>query len=294
MSLVSLVKFEEKNMTLQEAIEKSLNLIHFQFNRKVQKIAIKPNMCYYWDYSTGETTNPKFVSALIDAIRNLAPPKVEISVVESDASAMKCRYAFKMLGYEKMAKEKRVKLVNLTNDKAEKIKVSIKNETHQFFLPKTIAEANLLIDVPKIKYMSGPKITCALKNIYGCNPDPKKYNYHKWLDEAIVSLNKIMRPGLCIIDGIIAKGIRTLKLGLIMASKDPVAIDAAASEIAGINPNSIKYLELAYKEKIGDIKFILKGEPLDYFKKLFPTKNTKYRTRKFLSTIYTHFFTRDF
>ena len=290
MSLVSLVKFEEENMTLQEAIEKSLNLIHFQFNRKVQKIAIKPNMCYYWDYSTGETTNPKFVSALIDVIRNLASPKVEISVVESDASAMKCKYAFKMLGYEKMAKEKRVKLVNLTNDKAENVNVSIRNKTHQFSLPKTVAEADMLINVPKIKYMAGVKITCALKNIYGCNPDPKKYKYHKWLDETIVSLNKIIKPDLCIIDGIIVKGIKTLKLALIMASTDPVAIDAAASEIAGINPRSIKYLELASKEKIGNISFIQKGEPLEYFKKLFPRKNMKYRARKILSTVYSHFF----
>ena len=290
MSLVSLVKFDEQSMSLQQAIEKSLDLIHFQFNPKVQKIAIKPNLCYYWDYSTGETTNPKFVSALIDVIRNRASPKVEISVVESDASAMKCKYAFRMLGYEKMAKEKRVKLVNLTNVQAEKVKVNIRNETHQFYVPRTIAEANMLINVPKIKYMLGVKVSCALKNIYGCNPYPQKYKYHKWLDEAIVSLNKIIKPGLCIIDGIIVKGIRTLKLGLIIASTDPVAIDAAASEIAGINTHSVKYLELASKEKIGNINFIPKGEPLDYFKKLFPRKNTNYRTREFLSKLYSRFF----
>ena len=98
MSLVSLVKFNKQGISLQEAIEESLNLINFQFNSKIQKIAIKPNMCYYWDYSTGETTSPKFVSALIDVIRNCASQKVEISVVESDASAMECKYAFRMLG----------------------------------------------------------------------------------------------------------------------------------------------------------------------------------------------------
>jgi len=290
MSLVSLVKFDEKSMTLQEAIEKSLNLINFQFNPKIQKIAIKPNMCYYWDHSTGETTDPKFVSALIDVIRKHTSPKVEISVVESDASAMKCKYAFRILGYEKMTEEKRVKLVNLTNDKAEEVKVTVGNKNHQFSLPKTIADADILINVPKIKYMQVVKLTCALKNIYGCNPYPQKYKYHKWLDEAIVSLNKIMKPDLCIIDGIIVKGIKTIKLGLIMASTDPVAIDAAASEIAGINPHSVKYLELASKEGIGNINFIPKGEPINYFKKLFPRKNTKYRAREILSTVYGHFF----
>lgn len=292
MSLVSLVRFDEQSISLQEAIEKCLNLIHFQFSPNVEKIAIKPNMCYYWDYSTGETTDPKFVSALIDVIRKHASPNVEISVVESDASAMKCEYAFRMLGYEKMAKEKKVRLINLTNDQAENVNVNIRNETHQFSVSRTIAEADVLINVPKIKYMSQVKITCALKNIYGCNPYAQKYKYHKWLDEAIVSLNKVMRPDLCILDGIIVKGIRTLKLGLIMASTDPVAIDATASEIVGINPHSIKYIVLASKEKIGNINFILKGEPLDHFKNLFPRKNTKYRAREFISTLYSRFFAR--
>ena len=287
MSLVSLVKFHEQSMTLQDAIEKSLDLINFQFSPKVQKIAIKPNMCYYWDYSTGETTDPKFVSALVDIIRKHTP-KVDISVVESDASAMKCKYSFRILGYEKMTREKGVKLVNLTNDKAEKVKVTVKNKTHQFSLPKTIADADILIDVPKIKYMVGCKLTCALKNIFGCNPYPKKYKYHKHLDETIVSLNKIMKPDLCIIDGIIVKGIKTLKLGLIMASTDPVAIDAAAAQIAGINPHSIKYITLASKEGIGNINFTPKGEPLNHFKKLYPRKNIKYRGREILSTVYTH------
>jgi len=292
MSLVSLVKFDEQGMSLQEAIEESLSLINFNFNPKIQRIVIKPNLCYYWDYSTGETTDPRFVSALIDVIRNLAFPKVEISIVESDASAMKCKYAFKMLGYEGMAKEKRVNLVNLTNDQTEKVNVNVRNKTHQFSVPKTIAEADVLINVPKIKYMQQVKFSCALKNIYGCNPYPRKYKYHKWLDEAIVSLNKIMKPDLCILDGIIVKGITTLKLGLIMASTDPVALDAAASEIAGINPHTVKYLKLASKEKLGNINFIPKGEPLEQFKKVFPRKNTKYKTRELLSTIYNHFFTK--
>jgi uncharacterized protein (DUF362 family) len=102
-----------------------------------------------------------------------------------------------------------------------------------------------------------------------------------------------MKPNLCIIDGIIVKGITTLKLGLIMASTDPVAIDAAASEIAGINPHSVKYLELASKEKIGNINFIPKGEPLDHFKKLFPRKNMKYKAREILSTLYTDFLAKQ-
>jgi uncharacterized protein (DUF362 family) len=262
MSIVSLVKFDEQRMSLQQSIGKSLDLINFQFNTAVKKIAIKPNMCYYWDYSTGETTDPKFVSALVDVIRKHLSKKTEISIVESDASAMKCRYAFRMLGYEKMAAEKGVRLVNLTNDKTKKVETTIRGKTCEFLLPRTIAEADLFINVPKIKYMQKVEISGTLKNLFGCN------------------------PYLCILDGIIIRGIETMKLGLIMASTDPVAIDAAASEIAGANPRSIVHLKLAYQEKLGNINFIQKGESLNYFRKLFPRKNIKYRSRRILSALY--------
>ncbi len=286
MSLVSLVKLGESCTSFQEAIERSLELIDFKLDPKVRRIAIKPNLCYYWDYSTGETTDPKFVSALADVIRHIASHAVEISVVESDASAMKCGIAFKMLGYEKMAREKGVDLVNLTNDEAQDVEVKVGQVAQKFSIPQTIASADLLINVPKIKYMEQVKISCALKNIYGCNPFPRKYKYHEQLDETIVGLNKIMRARLCIVDGIITVGVKTLKLGLVMASTDPVAVDAAASKIIGLNPRAVKYLSLASKEKLGSTSFISKGESLDSFKSLYPRKNAKDKLRGFVSKVY--------
>ena len=286
MSIVSLVKFDEQSMSLQQTIGKSLDLIDFQFSMNVKKIAIKPNMCYYWDSSTGETTDPKFVNALVDVIRNHLSQKIEISIVESDASAMKCRYAFRMLGYEKMAAEKGVKLINLADDETRKVETEVRGKAYEFLLPRTIADADLFINVPKIKYMRKVEISGALKNIFGCNPYPRKYQYHNQLDEVIVGLNKIMKSDLCILDGIIIRGIETRRLGLILASTDIVAIDAAASEIAGANPRSIRHLKLAYQEKLGNINFVQKGESLNYFKELFPRKNTNYRTRRVFSALY--------
>ena len=54
------------------------------------------------------------------------------------------------------------------------------------------------------------------------------------------------------LDGNIVAGTGTRRLGLVMASRDPVAIDAAAAKIAGVNPNSIEYIQLARKEGLGN------------------------------------------
>lgn len=282
MSLVSFV--QTKNSNIKKAIEESLNLIDYKFQKNIKKVTIKPNMCYYWDYSTGQTTDPKFVAAIIEILREKISPTINISMVESDASAMKCKYAFRKLGYEKLANDYKVKLVNLSEDTYETVRVTAGKQSFKLMIPETIRKADLKINVPKIKYTMEPiKLTCALKNIFGCNPYPKKYRYHSRLGEAIVAINKAMQFNLCIIDGNIVSGIQPRKLGLVMASKDPVAIDVAAAEIAGINPNTIKYLQLAKNEGLGNTTYIPKGAPINQFKKGYPRKNIK---KKLMSKAY--------
>ena len=281
-SLVSFVKTERSNV--KRGIEESLRLINHKFQNSIKKIVIKPNMCYYWDYSTGQTTDPRFVAAVIEILREKISPDVDISIVESDASAMKCKYAFKILGYEKIAQEYGVKLINLSEDKNDIIEVTAGGQTFHLKLPHTIQNADLKINIPKIKYTTDKiKLTCALKNIFGCNPYSKKFRYHPKLEEAIVAINKAMKFDLCLIDGVTVSGTQPCRLGLVMASQDLVAIDVAAAKIAGINPKMIKYIQLAHKEGLGNTTFIPKGDPLGYFKDRYPKKNPQ---SKLLSKAY--------
>ena len=271
MSLISLTEIKENN--LKNAIEESLQLINFNFNKNIKKIVIKINACYYWDYTTGQTTDPAFVAALIDLIREKTSPNAEIFLIESDASAMKCKYAYKLLGYEKLSKAKNVKLINLSEEKSDPVNVSCNGKSYDFMVPQLIKDADLKINIPKIKYTMKPiELTCALKNIYGCNPYPQKFKYHVDLGNVIVALNKAMKFDLCIIDGNIVSATRPCKLGLVMASTDPVAIDVASARIAGLNPNKIQYFKLAKRESIGNMNYIAKGASLDMFKALYPKK----------------------
>ena len=280
---MSFVKLESQNQ-LREAILNSLDLIYFNFPRNLENVVIKPNMCYYWDYSTGQTTDPRFVGALIDAIRSKTSPDVKISIVESDASAMRCKYVFRMLGYEQLAKNHNVRLVNLSEDFLETVQVKAGKQSFKLPVAKTILQADLKINMPKIKYTMDPiKLTCALKNIFGCIPFPRKSRYHPRLGEAIVAANKAMRFDLCILDANIVSGIQPRRLGFMMTSRDPVAIDTAAAKIAGLNPRSIKYLQLAQQEGLGTTHYVEKGLPLNYFGKLYPRKNLR---KKFMGTAY--------
>ena len=279
MSLVSFVQIKQ-NASLTEAISNSLKLINYRFPDNVKNVVIKPNLCYYWDYSTGCTTDPAFIGALIDLLRQKIKSDPKISIVESDASAMKCKYAFKILGYNSLSEKYNVDLINLSEEKAEVMQIEVGGYHFSFMIPHVVQNADLRINVPKLKYSDEELgITCALKNLYGCNPYPKKYRLHPMLAEAIVALNKAMKFNLCLLDGDIVVGVRTSKLGLVMASQDPVAFDAAAARIAGLNPNKLEYLKLARKEGLGTTVFTERGVPLDYFMGWYPKVDTEMKLK---------------
>lgn len=275
MSSVSFVRILGDSVaSIKQAIEESLGLIGFSFVHDLRKVVIKPNLCYYWDYSTGATTDPRFVAALIEVIRHRISGEPDISIVESDASAMKCKHVFQMLGFEELSRDYGVKLVNLSEDEYEVVTVHVGHHAFNLRVPRTIQDADLRIDVPKIKYSTEKiQLTCALKNIFGCNPYPKKYKFHPKLEEVIVGTNKVMKFGLCLVDANIVAGIGTCRLGLVMASTDLVATDVAASRIAGLKPDSIKYLQLAQREGLGNTSFISKGASPEHFISRFPRKD---------------------
>jgi len=259
MSLVSFIKNESSNPEgLKSSIDEALNLIEFTYGEHADRIIIKP----------------------IDP---------EISIVESDASAMKCKYSFKMLGYDKLAEEKNVRLINLAKEEYQFFDIEINDWYLRFRIPKLLLESDMIINVPKLKYMKIVTITCALKNIFGCNAYSRKSVYHKALNESIVGINKIIRSNLIIVDGIHVYGQRTKRLGLVMASEDCVAVDAAASTLMGINPMSIDHIVLASNEGLGNIEYVAVGD-FPHFLDAFPKLKIKDKGRRFLASLFFRFF----
>jgi len=94
-----------------------------------------------------------------------------------------------------------------------------------------------------------------------------------------------MKPNLCLVDGIIVHGKYTKKLGLIMASSDPVATDSAVATIIGSNPKKIKHIVLAEKEGLGNLNFEAVGENLRFFAKRFPKRNARDKIRSTINKI---------
>lgn len=276
---------------LADAVKQVLEHIHFDFNQEIRKIAIKPNLHNYWTSSTGETTDPKVVEALVDVFRMNGSPD-EIYLVESDATVMQTKYSFKMLGYEKLAKKKNLKLVNLCKDnllpiRADIIDWSTNSVLQKIKIPEILTKVDLFISVPKLKLHSFTGLTCALKNQFGCIPIKRKIVFHKSINKAIAIINKVITPDIVLVDGIISKGKTPKRLNLIMAGCDPVAVDFIAAKIAGLNPNRIKHIIESENLGVGSTNVECVGDDWLRFAKSFPRKGFLYNvSRRSLLQLY--------
>lgn len=288
-SLVDASKYEK----ITDAVMQALRLIHFDFDKELRKVAIKPNLCYYWKSSSGETTDPSVVEAIIDIFRMHSNAE-EIYIVESDATVMRAKYAFKMLDYEKLAFRKNVKLINLCRDTLLPANIDMKTSfANEIKIPEILTQVDLFVSVPKLKLHSLTKLSCALKNQFGCIPIKRKVTFHKNLDRVIALINKLVTPHLILVDGIISKGKIPKRLNLIMGGYDPVAVDSVAAKIAGLNPIWIKSIKASEKLGVGSTNAKLVGADLSQFANNFPRRGFLYSiSRKGLLQLYSLYLRR--
>jgi uncharacterized protein (DUF362 family) len=284
-NIVSIMKTETLDEHgIKKAVYQALDSLDFKPTEIPRKISIKVNLCYYWDYSTGMTTDRRIVSSTIDYIRQRWNEDATINLIESDASAVRMKYAFRMLRYEELAAKKGVNLCNLSNEPSQRITVSSGNHSYVFRVPQTISSSDLFISIPKLKYHTTTLLSCALKNQFGCNPIWKKVRYHPRLNEVIVGLNKIMKPHVILVDGAIVYSDCPHKLGLVLAGTNPLSVDFIAAKIMGLNPYKVGHIDLAMKERIGEVEdIVILGEDIGSCRMKLPKQLQPSRSTRALS-----------
>jgi len=233
--------------------------------RSAKHIAIKINLCDYRPPETGATTRADFLDAFLDWIETHGSHP-EIYVVESDASRARPDLIRNWLGITPIIEKHGAMWVNLSKDKWTKKKIK-GTKFHHIKVPKTIETSDLLISMAKLKTHSLTTMSGSLKNMYGCIMTSNKIQFHDFLDQAIVDACTAMPPKLSVIDGIIGMGGPKgpvdgvpIHAGVVIAGLDPVAVDAAAARIMGLNPKKIRHLTLAEKARLGKIEFNAVGD----------------------------------
>ena len=129
-------------------------------------------------------------------------------------------------------------------------------------LSKEAMDADVVINLPKVKSHMQLTMTLGVKNLFGCVPGKMKAWWHmeagkdvERFGEMIVETAKAIAPNLTIIDGIIGhegngpSGGEPRDLGILGASTDVFALDRAFIEIVNVDPDLVP--TLSAQKKLG-------------------------------------------
>ncbi|TAE57361.1 MAG: DUF362 domain-containing protein [Nostocales cyanobacterium] len=126
---------------------------------------------------------------------------------------------------------------------------TVNDNFNHLLLSKEAMEADVIINLPKVKSHAQLTVTLGVKNLFGCVPGKMKAWWHMEagkdaarFGEMLVETARAINPSLTILDGIIGhegngpSGGEPRDLGVLAASENVFALDRAVLEILKVNP----------------------------------------------------------
>lgn len=226
-------------------------------------VLIKPNICTYAEAGSPLITDYRVVQKIADMARELGAER--IIVAEGPITGLAFTERSKNNGYGLLKDVELMEFNSLGREDCYEVTAENSMTNRAFYIPKIYMDADVVIGVPKLKTHFQPDavVSLCLKNLYGV-PSGKLYGlgyknalHAMGLKESVVDLNKIRKPDFNVIEGIIGgEGDGPLnntpvQSNIILAGRDPVALDTVASTIMGFDPEDIPIIKLAAEQKLG-------------------------------------------
>ncbi|WP_378951573.1 DUF362 domain-containing protein [Pelosinus sp. sgz500959] len=215
------------------------------------QIGIKPNLVVAKPAKEGATTSPSIVEGVIQYLQNHGCKN--ISIMEGSWVGDNTKRAFKVCGYEEIAKKYNVPLYDLKEDTS----IVKKVRDLDLHVCKKPLQVDFLINIPVLKAHCQTLMTCALKNLKGCIPDKEKRRFHALgLTKPIGYLAKAIPMGLIIVDGMAGdltfeEGGNPVQMDRVIVGKDPVLMDTYAASLLGYTKEDIEYIGVAENMGVG-------------------------------------------
>ena len=260
---------------VDQALEEALTLLGgiTQFIKRDEQVLLKPNLLAAATPDEQATTHPEIVAGVI---RQVVRAGGRPFIAESPAFGSLAHVA-ETAGIGAVARAHQVPLVELNHP----IHLPLKNPLSSRWLvgDPRVVQADVLVNLPKLKAHVQTRLTGAIKNLYGCVPGKRKVWWHFQAQHDVARFSEMLadnaravQSALTIVDAVIAmegQGPRrgTPKLvGLIVAGADPVAVDTVLCELVGLPVQQYEVVQAAARRGvgIGELAAIrLVGEPLE-------------------------------
>jgi len=229
---------------------------------KGKSVLLKPNLVEPTLESPHINTHPMVLAAIADVFRGQGAR--EVLVAEGQGHIRDSHLVLEQSGLAPMLAESKTRFVDLNHDELQSVKnKGSLTKLEELVLPVTLAKADIVVSVAKMKTHHWAGVTLSMKNLFGTMPGvvygwPKNVLHHHGIYNSIVDITETVQPHLAIIDGIVGMegdgpimGTPKASNMLVMGA-NPASVDATAARLMDFDPNDIPYLQLA-SERIGPI-----------------------------------------
>ena len=219
-----------------------------------RNVVLKPNLV---EFEPGSTinTNPLLVHAAYEAFRALGAASVRIA--EGPGHRRNTLDLADAAGYFQIVPRFEEVFTDLNLDDVTRVYPHRQfSHLQKVYLSNTALAADLLVSMAKMKTHHWVGATLSMKNLFGVVPGgvygwPKNMLHWAGITECIADLHAAFPRQFAIVDGIVGmegngpvQGVPK-PAGVLVAGRDPVAVDATCCRIMCIDPMKIGYLQLA-------------------------------------------------
>ncbi|NOZ22329.1 MAG: DUF362 domain-containing protein [Planctomycetes bacterium] len=235
-------------------------------------VVVKPNMTWADrgpEYATN--TNPQVVAAVVEMC--LAAGAAKVKVFDHTISSNP-RPAYEGSGIQVAAEKAGADVVYVNPDRFYMIQIPDGARLKEWaFYEDCIYKdkCDVLINVPATKQHGTSRLSMGLKNAFGM-VGLERGNLHQGIHQNIADLHRVVRVDLTVLDAfriLLRNGPYGGRLQdvsnspknarRVVASVDPVAVDAYGSTLYGFQPSDIGFINEAHKGGLGEIDFKKNG-----------------------------------
>ncbi|MFO7820401.1 MAG: DUF362 domain-containing protein [Halanaerobacter sp.] len=245
-----------------------------------QKVLLKPNLLMAKKPEAGITTHPAVVQAVVELVSETG---AEIVIGDSPGGPFNktvMKRVYQKTGLAKVAQETDADLN--WNFGRETSNLSESQILNHLTVGEYIAEADLIINLPKFKTHGLTKMTGGVKNLFGAVPGLLKAEYHMKMpqldnfSDALLDIALAVRPELTIVDGITAmegegpSSGDNYELNRLLVGTNPLAVDVVMADLVGIKAEDVATIAAAKRRDLvydlEQIEYLGVKTKLDEFK----------------------------
>lgn len=248
------VDFNSFRESVPEALDEAGLAALLEENSK--DILIKPNLVDTQAHPI--TSHVECIAAIIEYVQEHCDNDI---IVGDGSGGDSTQEVFDALGYDRLADEYGVKLMDLDSDEVEHLKNPKAAVWKEFYCPKTVCDS-FVINTPVLKRHSMSTVTLAAKNLVGICPARyyqvgghwRKSATHNRLHEVIFDLNNYVKSDFILMDASIGMAEAHLwgptcnpPVNKILAGSDVTEMDKESCALLGIDWKRIKHVSMMDK-----------------------------------------------